>query len=101
VVENRRYKRSLVDLAVEFWEQGSTRPRLGRAKDLSQGGVLIETSSPLAFGSEVVIRVPFAQRGTPMELSGVVRWNQAGGMGVQFGLLGARETNMIAELTKG
>jgi type IV pilus assembly protein PilZ len=101
LVENRRHKRSPVDIAVEFWERGLARPRVGRAKDLSQGGMLIETSDPLAFSTEVVIRLPFAQRSGPTELSGVVRWNHAGCMGVQFGLLGARETNVIAELTKG
>lgn len=100
MVENRRYKRAPVDIAVEFWERGSAEPRVGRAKDLSQGGMLIETRSPLAFSTEIVVRVPFAQRDTPTDLTGVVRWNQATGMGVQFGLLGARETHAIAELTK-
>lgn len=100
MVENRRHKRSLVDFTVEFSARGSTELRAGRAKDLSQGGMLIESLQPLAFGVEIVIRVPFATRGAPIELSGVVRWNHPGGMGVQFGLLGARETNAIAELTK-
>jgi hypothetical protein len=101
LVENRRHKRSPVDIAVEFWERGSARPRVGRAKDLSQGGMLVETSEPLAFSTEIVIRLPFAQRAGPTELTGVVRWNHEGCMGVQFGLLRARETNVIAELTKG
>jgi PilZ domain len=103
LADNRRHKRTPVDIAVEFWERESARPRVGRAKDLSQGGMLIETSSPLAFSADIVIRLPLlpAQRGGPTELSGVVRWNHEGCMGVQFGLLGARETNVIAELTKG
>jgi hypothetical protein len=100
LVENRRHKRAPVDIAVEFWQRGSAERRIGRAKDLSQGGMLIETSNPLAFSTEIVVRVPFGRRDTPTELTGVVRWNHAAGMGVQFGLLGARETHAIAELTK-
>jgi hypothetical protein len=36
----------------------------------------------------------------PFALPGVVRWNRDGGMGVQFGLIGARETHAITELTR-
>jgi len=101
VVENRRFRRSPVDIPVEFWERGSSDRRVGRAKDLSQGGMLIETASPHAFSTEIVIRLPSAQRGGATELGAIVRWNHSSGMGVQFGLLGARETHAIAELTKG
>ncbi len=100
MVENRRFTRCPVDIPVEFWERGSTEPRAGRAKDLSQGGMLIETTHPLAFSTEVVVRVPFAQRGGTIELGAVVRWNHSGGMGLQFGLLGARETHAIGEMTR-
>jgi type IV pilus assembly protein PilZ len=31
-------------------------------------------------------------------LPGIVRWTNAHGMGVQFGLLGAKETHTITEL---
>jgi hypothetical protein len=47
-----------------------------------------------------VVRVPFAQRGGVIELDAVVRWNHSGGMGLQFGLLGARETHAIGEMTR-
>jgi hypothetical protein len=33
-----------------------------------------------------------------VELPGVVRWSNEGGFGVQFGLLGARETHSIARI---
>ena len=36
----------------------------------------------------------------PFALPGVVRWNRDDGMGVQFGLIGARETHAITELTR-
>jgi hypothetical protein len=37
---------------------------------------------------------------TPLRLSGTVRWSHGDGFGVQFGLLGARETFAITQLTK-
>ncbi len=33
-----------------------------------------------------------------LKLPGVVRWVRDGGMGVQFGLLGALETHVITEI---
>ena len=41
-----------------------------------------------------------ADRGGLDQIPGVVRWTRPDGMGVQFGLLGARETHAITELTK-
>jgi hypothetical protein len=35
-----------------------------------------------------------------MKLPAVVRWNKPGGFGVQFGLLGAKETHSLAQLLK-
>lgn len=75
-------------------------PRDGRATDISLGGMFVATSAPLPFGSEVVVSIAFPhQRGT-FALSGVVRWTHEGGMGIQFGLLGARETHAIANVPR-
>ena len=55
------------------------------------------------FGSEVVVRVRLrTPSGTDQDfdLPGVVRWVRSGGMGVQFGLLGALETHAITEMSK-
>jgi hypothetical protein len=35
-----------------------------------------------------------------MRLSGTVRWTTKSGIGVQFGLLGARETHTITEIVR-
>jgi hypothetical protein len=101
-VELRRYERTPIDVAVTFSrkatagaERDETR-REGRATDISPGGMFVATSAPLPFGSEVVVYVAFPkQRGT-FALAGVVRWTRESGMGIQFGLLGARETHAIA-----
>jgi type IV pilus assembly protein PilZ len=60
------------------------------------------TATPPAFGTEIVVHVTLPPQKAPLALPGVVRWVRAGqGMGVQFGLLGARETHAITELTRG
>ncbi|HSY21754.1 MAG TPA: PilZ domain-containing protein [Polyangiaceae bacterium] len=105
-VELRRYERTPIDVAVTFSrkpapgaEPAGTRHE-GRATDISLGGMFVATSTPLPFGSEIVVYMAFPkQRGT-FALGGVVRWTHAGGMGIQFGLLGARETHAIANVQR-
>jgi type IV pilus assembly protein PilZ len=62
--------------------------------------MLVEIASPPPFGSDVVVRVPFGPRGATVALAGVVRWVGADCVGVQFGLLGARETHAVTELSR-
>ncbi len=102
-MEKRRHARATIDLPVLFAAKGAESYGSGIGKDISIGGMFIETGEPAAFGAEVVVRVRFR---TPsgseqdFDLPGVVRWVRSGGMGVQFGLLGALETHAITELTK-
>jgi type IV pilus assembly protein PilZ len=87
-------------MPVEFTAKGATERFAGRAKDISLGGMFIETTRPLPFSAEVTIHVTLPSQKAPFALPGVVRWNRDGGMGVQFGLIGARETHAITELTR-
>ncbi len=102
-MEKRRHARANIDLPVLFAVKGAASHGEGIGKDLSIGGMFIETPTSAAFGAEVVVRVRLH---TPtgadqdFDLPGVVRWVRNGGMGVQFGLLGALETHAITELTK-
>ncbi len=72
----------------------------GRVKDISVGGMFIESEAPVAFGSQVTIVVRLPNTKAESRLPGVIRWFNPGGFGVQFGLLGARETHAISELFK-
>ena len=100
-MELRRYQRAPVDLPVEFAAKGSRERFPGRAKDISVGGMYVEAEKPLAFGAELVVHVVLPGNKTAIALPAVVRWTRAGaGMGLQFGLLGARETHAITELTR-
>jgi type IV pilus assembly protein PilZ len=62
--------------------------------------MFIQTPEPLAFSAELVVYVTLPRQRTQFSLPAVVRWVGDAGMGVQFGLIGARETHAITELTR-
>lgn len=102
MIEKRRFARAPIALPVVFAKKGSAESARGIGKDISLGGIFVETDAPASFGAEVVVRVRLK---TPkalqdFDLPGVVRWVRSDGMGVQFGLLGALETHAIIELGK-
>jgi uncharacterized protein (TIGR02266 family) len=101
VNELRRYQRAPIDVAVEFVARGTDRKIQGRSTDISLGGMFIRTDAPLAFGAELVVHVTLPRQRAAFALPAVVRWVGPAGMGVQFGLIGARETHAITELTRG
>jgi hypothetical protein len=70
----------------------------GVTRDISVGGVFIESSEIPAFGSKVsmTLTVPGSEH---MQISGLVRWTKPDGFGLQFQLLGARETYLLAKLS--
>jgi PilZ domain len=100
VLELRRHSRTTIDVSVEFVAKGATERFPGRAKDISLGGMFIATDKPLPFSAEVTVHLTLPSQKAAFALPGVVRWNRDGGMGVQFGLIGARETHAITELTR-
>lgn len=101
MVELRRHPRVPFDHPVEFATKGSEVRSAGRSKDISLGGMFINTATPLAFGTDVVVHLTVPGHRTPLAMPAVVRWSRMGvGMGLQFGLLGARETHAITELTR-
>jgi uncharacterized protein (TIGR02266 family) len=100
LVELRRFIRTPIDVPVNFINKGSTALISGRAKDVSVGGMFVETMRPSQFGTEVTVRLRLPQSKDELTLPAVVRWVRDGGMGVQFGLLGARETHEITEVVR-
>ncbi len=98
VIEQRRFARFPIDTPLTFEVKGDTETRDGIGKDISIGGMFIETPSPGGFGQSVTVHLCLPGRDDIFSLPGVVRWVKSGGMGVQFGLLGAVETHAITEL---
>jgi type IV pilus assembly protein PilZ len=100
VLELRLHTRAPLNVAVEFVKKDSAERVAGQAKDISLGGMFIETPTPPPFAAELTVHVTLPGQKAPFALPGVVRWTRADGMGVQFGLIGARETHAITELTR-
>jgi type IV pilus assembly protein PilZ len=98
VIEQRRYARAPINSPATFSVKGKTGKNEGLAKDISVGGMFIETTTPASFGADVIVHVVLPGAADPLALPGVVRWVRGGGMGVQFGLLGAVETHIITEI---
>lgn len=71
----------------------------GSVKDLSLGGMFVESEHQPAFASKVtlVLRGVAARE---LRLPAVIRWSEQRGFGVQFGLLGAYATHAILDLVK-
>lgn len=98
--ELRRFQRATVDVPVEFVAKGGSERVSGQATDISLGGMFIQTEQPLPFSTEIVVHVTLPRQRGPFAMPAVVRWSGPHGMGVQFGLIGARETHAITELVK-
>ena len=96
-LELRRDPRKPVAYQVEFTNSLGERMS-GICRDVSVGGMHIETSHPAPFGSKVTIYMQFKGMRAPAALPGIVRWIRQNEMGVQFGLLGARETHAITSM---
>ena len=86
---------------VAHCEPRGGQPFTAMTKDISVGGMFLESDASLGFNTEIVIvlRLPGAEQDS--RLPAVVRWMKTGGFGVQFGLLGAVETHLITELMRG
>jgi uncharacterized protein (TIGR02266 family) len=100
MVEKRRSNRSPLDALVRVKRKAGEETASGQARDLSVGGMFIETSSPFPFGTEVMVHVQLPGHKDELAMPAVVRWTRQDGMGLQFGLLGARETHAITEVVR-
>ena len=98
--DKRTHPRVTVDLAVSCEpKNGAAFP--GVARDISIGGMFVEAAEQVPFGTDITIVLRLPGLKADSRLPGVVRWSKPGGLGVQFGLLGARETHAISEMMKG
>jgi len=97
-VEFRRHHRVPLREPVTFHRKDNDdHPLEGLSTDISLGGMFIETATPEAFKTEIVVHLRLPGERAALALAAIVRWTGAEGMGVQFGLLGAKETHAITE----
>lgn len=93
--ENRQHPRKSIDLPVAFQREGGERVAAS-CRDISLGGAFIETAAPAAYGSPVTVFLALPGLRDEAALAGTVRWVKKGeGMGVQFAVMGARETHAL------
>jgi hypothetical protein len=97
--EKRQHARARVDQACSI-ERSGTEAISAMLRDIGVGGAFVESSQAFPFGTELSLVVTLPGEATPLRLSGTVRWAHGDGFGVQFGLLGARETFAITQLAK-
>ena len=103
MIDLRRTPRVPLQAAVEFSSESDDVPvRVeGMARDMSLGGMFIETDAPCVEGERIVIHLTLPKAQRAMSLPAIVRWTSKDGMGVQFGLLGARDTHDITTFVAG
>jgi hypothetical protein len=90
-------RRVTIDVPVELVAEGGGRCG-GRGIDVSIGGMRVAMETPAEVGTIVVVRAHLPGAVRTVVLPAVVRWNRQGVVGLQFGLLGAWETHLIATL---
>jgi c-di-GMP-binding flagellar brake protein YcgR len=100
VPDLRRYSRVPLDVPVEVAVKGSAERVKGVSRDISLGGMQLTVQPLIAFGQEIDVHLTLPAQRAPFVLPAIVRWVRGDSVGVQFRLLGARETHAITELTK-
>jgi hypothetical protein len=98
--DKRAHTRAPVEIPVSC-ERPDAAPVSGIARDIGVGGVFIESTEPVQFGTAVVVVGRLPGTSHDARLPGIVRWSKSNGFGVQFGLLGAQETYAILATMKG
>jgi PilZ domain-containing protein len=98
VAEQRKYHRVPVKLPVTCIQADGV-SFAGTVKDISVGGMFVESEKKLVFGTSLTLVLSnVALR--ELRLPAVVRWSEGPGFGVQLGSLGAYATHVIVDLVK-
>lgn len=106
----RRYVRIPSNFIVKIRNRkltDSTRIELEKIKNISAGGVFIETKMPFPMGSVIEMEFTIPQQDKLVSAKGVVKWSNDGsipdapiGMGVEFYSISHVDVNTISEFVK-
>ena len=94
----QRDGRASVELPVRF-QRGDEVVR-AVARNVSVGGMFIATDSPAAYGATITVEMPLPGLTELASIAATVRWTNDEGMGVQFGVMGARETHGLLRVVR-
>ena len=98
--DKRQYPRTVVEADIAFQVAGGSRVD-ARCRDVSLGGMFIDTTARLPYGTTVRVFLRLPGLRDEIAVESIVRWSKPGGMGVQFGVMGARETHALTQLLMG
>jgi len=93
---SRRAERHAIAIPIEVTIAGQTVS--GQTRNLSIGGAFIEAERTPAFGTRVVLTFKLSTLPQVIEVGGTVRWTDAGGFGVMFDGLHARDVFALNKL---
>jgi hypothetical protein len=98
--EARREHRAHLEIGVRFHLQTEAGIDIvgARARNISLGGMFIETDRPAPFRKALVLELALPGIAELARIECTVRWTSPEGMGVQFGVMGARETHGLVKL---
>lgn len=100
-MEQRKQARSVIRIIIAF-QVGSGGPRIdAMCGDISLGGAFIETLTTAPFGAAIRVFIRLPGLAEESAIDGIVRWTKPTGMGVQFGVMGARQTRALTQLLSG
>ncbi len=99
-MEKRKHPRTTVDLDATLTVEDGSDSIAGHVKDLSIGGMFFIGDAQLPFGTKVTVTIAFPPPAGALPLPAVVRWKREDGCGLQFGLVGAKETHAIAQAVR-
>jgi len=88
-INNRAHERYPCNFPVTI--RGESRQVEGTAINISLGGMLVQCSTVLVFGSTVKLRFRLPAMTSDTEVDAAVRWNKDNAYGLQFGSLRARD----------
>jgi len=95
--ERRRHTRKRVDLPAAYTVGAEGERIVVHLADISVGGAYLDkVEAAPTFGTEVILYVTLPG-GNELKLESVVRWTKPGGLGLQFGMHGAKETYLLTE----
>ena len=94
--EKRQHQRAVLKTPVTVvTKEGETWS--AESIDISVGGMFLGSTPHAKIGAEVELQFELGKLGF-VKLPGFIRWTAERGFGVQFGLLGPRETHAIGGL---
>ena len=100
IVSDKRLHQRVPLQAPLRYQHGEGSAQSGASRDISVGGMFIESPSSPPLGAQITIELTLPGDKKVVQLPAVVRWSKPDGFGVQFGLLGARETHLITEIIR-